>query len=90
MGPPCVGHRARRPACAVSRTATGDFPDMTPPITFTNTVRYSTLALCVLVFVLSLFALIAFGRGLPWFVLSGALVALTSTIPTHSLPILEW
>ena len=38
---------------------------MPPPLTFTNTVRYSTLALCVLAFVLSLFALIAFGRGLP-------------------------
>ena len=42
---------------------------MPPPLTFTNTVRYSTLALCVLAFVLSLFALIAFGRGLPWFVM---------------------
>ena len=74
MGPPCVGHRARRPACAVSRTATGDFPDMTPPITFTNTVRYSTLALCVLLALLSLFSMIAFGTGLPWLLLALVLI----------------
>ena len=49
---------------------------MTPPITFTNTVRYSTLELCVLVAVLSLFSLIGFGTGLPWLLLSLALIAL--------------
>ena len=70
---------------------------MPPPLTFTNTVRYSTLALCVLAFVLSLFALIAFGRGLPWFVLSGALVALgihdlnqTRHAILRNYPILGW
>ena len=49
---------------------------MMPPITFTNTVRYSTLALCVLAAVLSVFSMIAFGHGLVWLLLSLALVAL--------------
>ncbi len=47
-----------------------------PAITFARTVRYSTLALCALVLVLSLFSMIAFGRGLPWFVLAAALLGL--------------
>lgn len=47
-----------------------------PPITPSNTVRYSTLALCVLVLILSLFSMIAFGRGGSWFLISGLLVAL--------------
>ncbi len=46
----------------------------TPQITLSNTVRYSTLAFCVLALVLSLFSMIAFGRGLPWLLLFGALV----------------
>ena len=46
------------------------------PLTFANTVRYSTLALCALVLVLSLFSMIAFGRGLPWFLFAAALLAL--------------
>ena len=49
---------------------------MIRPLTLGNTIRYSTLALCVLVMVLSLFTMIAFGRGLGWFVLSAALVGL--------------
>ena len=49
---------------------------MMPPITFTNTVRYSTLALCVLAAVLSLFSIIAFGYGMTWLLVSLALVAL--------------
>ncbi|QTD45856.1 FMN-binding glutamate synthase family protein [Ottowia testudinis] len=47
-----------------------------PAITFARTVRYSTLALCAVVLMLSLFSMIAFGRGLPWFLLAGALLAL--------------
>jgi glutamate synthase domain-containing protein 2 len=49
---------------------------MSPPIrvTFWNTVRYSTLALCVLGLVLSVFSLIAFSQGLLWLLLFGALV----------------
>ena len=46
------------------------------PLTPSNTVRYSTLAFCALVLILSLFSLIAFGRGGWWFLLSGSLVAL--------------
>ena len=49
---------------------------MKPSLTPANTIRFTTLALCVLALLLSLFSMIAFGRGLPWFVLSGALVAL--------------
>ncbi len=47
-----------------------------PPLTFERTVRYSTLALCVLVLLLSLFSMIAFGRGLLWFLLALALLGL--------------
>ncbi|MFV0680878.1 FMN-binding glutamate synthase family protein [Ottowia sp.] len=43
-------------------------------LTFWNTVRYSTLALCVLGLVLSLFTLIGFGRGLLALLVFGALV----------------
>jgi len=39
-------------------------------------LRYSTLALCVVVLLLSLFTMIGFGRGFLWFLGSGALVAL--------------
>ncbi|MET4576901.1 FMN-binding glutamate synthase family protein [Ottowia thiooxydans] len=47
-----------------------------PTLTASNTVRYSTLGLCVLVMILSLFSMIAFGRGGLWFLASGLLVAL--------------
>ena len=47
---------------------------MTPPITFTNTVRYTTLGLCVLLALLSLFSMIAFGTGLLWFLLAAVLI----------------
>ena len=47
---------------------------MTPQITFASSVRYSTFALVLLVLVLSLFAMVGFGVGLPWFLLSAALV----------------
>ena len=67
------------------------------PITFPRTVRYSTLAVCALVLVLSLFSIIAFGRGLGWFVLSAALVALgihdlnqTRHAILRNYPILGW
>jgi glutamate synthase domain-containing protein 2 len=68
-----------------------------PPLTFARTVRYSTLALCVLMLLLSLFSMIAFGRGLLWFVLSGALLALgvhDLTQTRHAIlrnyPVLGW
>ena len=47
-----------------------------PPLTPSNTVRYSTLAFCAIVLLLSLFTMIAFGRGGWWFLLSAVLVAL--------------
>ena len=50
------------------------FSAMTSSLTFTHTVRYSTLALCALVAVLSLFSMIAFGTGLLWFLLALALI----------------
>ncbi|MBK6869040.1 MAG: FMN-binding glutamate synthase family protein [Burkholderiales bacterium] len=49
---------------------------MKQPLTLANTIRFTTLTLCGLLLLLSLFSIIAFGRGLLWFALSGALVAL--------------
>ena len=49
---------------------------MTQRVTFANSVRYSTLAFCVLATLLALFALVGFGRGLPWLLLFGALTVL--------------
>jgi hypothetical protein len=45
-------------------------------VTFAHSVRYSTLALCTLATGLALFSLVAFGRGLPWLLLFGALTLL--------------
>jgi glutamate synthase domain-containing protein 2 len=45
-------------------------------LSFWHIVRFSTLALCVVGLLLSLFSMIAFGHGLLWFLLFAALVAL--------------
>jgi len=49
---------------------------MAQPVTFANSIRYSTLAVCGLFTLLASFALVAFGRGLPFLLLFGALTAL--------------
>ena len=49
---------------------------MSQPITFASSVRFSTLAFCAIAALLALFALVAFGRGLLFLLLFGALTLL--------------
>ena len=54
---------------------------MSQQLTFSNSVRFSTLAFCVVATLLGLFTMIAFGSGLLWVLVFGAL----SLLGVHDL-----
>ena len=62
---------------------------MSQPITFSNSVRYSTLALCAFLTLLALFTLVAFGRGLLWLLRSCAHAEAPVFSPLGAFPCLQ-